>query len=68
MPIDPIPFDQTARLTVARDEAQRRYTQHLSAVQLKNSRWSAVWSRGRTALRTHLIAAPASLKNAPHAH
>jgi len=69
MPTDPVPFDQTARLTAARDEALRRYTQHLSAVQLKNSRWSAVLSRGRSVLRTQLAAAPGTvLKNAPHAH
>jgi hypothetical protein len=35
-------LDQTARLSSARDEALRRYTQHLTAVQLKNSRWHAV--------------------------
>ena len=69
MPTDPVSFDQTARLTAARDEALRRYTQHLSAVQLRNSRWSAVLSRGRSALRHHLIAVPGvALKNAPHAH
>lgn len=69
MPTEPVSFDPTARLTAARDEALRRYTQHLSAVHLKNSRWSAVLSRGRSTLRHHLLPAPgATLKNAPHAH
>ena len=69
MPTESVSFDQTTRLTAARDEALRRYTQHLSAVQLKNSRWSAVLSRGRSALRSHLLPVPgAVLKNAPHAH
>ncbi len=68
MPTEPVSFDQTARLTAARDEALRRYTQHLSAVQLKNSRWSAVLSRGRSTLRSQLLpVSGASLKNAPHA-
>ena len=68
MPTESVSFDQTARRTVARDEALRRYTQHLSAVQLKNSRWSAMLSRGRSALRHHLLPAPgAPLKSVPHA-
>ena len=57
MPTESVTLDPTARLTAARDEALRRYTQHLTAVHLRNSRWQAVRSRGRTALRSHLTAA-----------
>lgn len=70
MPTDPVPSSQTAQLTAARDEALRRYTQHLTAVHLKNSRWSAVFSRGRSTLRGHLPAMPAATvrSNPTHAH
>ncbi|HQY05860.1 MAG TPA: hypothetical protein PLQ52_07325 [Lacunisphaera sp.] len=69
MPTESITTDQIARLSSARDEALRRYTQHLTAVQLKNSRWHAVWSRGRSALRSHVLAGSAlPSTNITHAH
>lgn len=57
MPTESVILDPTARLAAARDEALRRYTQHLTAVHLRNSRWHAVLSRGRTAVRPALRAA-----------
>jgi hypothetical protein len=50
----PAPSDQASeirRLAAARDEALRRYTQHLTAIELRSSRWSAVLSPGRPPAR-----------------
>jgi hypothetical protein len=67
MPTDPVPSAETVRLTAARDEALRRYTQHLAAVQLKNSRWCAMLSRGSARGRpVPVLATP--VKPATHAH
>lgn len=69
MPTDPNPFDQIRRLAAARDEALRRYTQHLSTIQLKNSRWSALLSHGRAAVRSRLSStAVTCFGSLPHAH
>ena len=70
MPTDPAPSTETTRLIAARDEALRRYAQHLSAVQLKNSRWCAVLSRGGSISRggLPLAAFARGAKTMPHAH
>jgi hypothetical protein len=69
MPTDPVPSVEIARLIAARDEALRRYTQHLAAIQLKNSRWCAVLSRGGSAARGRLAPVPTTMvKPATHAH
>ena len=69
MPTESNAHAEITRLTAARDEALQRYTQHLAAIQLRNSRWCAALSRGRSAFRRHLLPLPvASLKTAPHAH
>jgi hypothetical protein len=68
MPTDPVPTG-TARPNAPRDEALCRYTQHLAAVQLKNSRWCAMLSRGGLAARhraVSLFAVP--VKPISHAH
>ncbi|SDR67120.1 hypothetical protein [Opitutus sp. GAS368] len=67
MPTDPAPSAQAGRFVAARDEALRRYTQHLAAIQLKNSRWCAMLSRGRPAARGSLWSATGP-KALPHAH
>lgn len=69
MPTESSPHDEIARLAAVRDEALQRYTQHLAAIQLRNSRWCVALSRGRSAFRRHLLPLPLpSLKAAPHAH
>jgi hypothetical protein len=69
MPTDSNSYDEIARLAAARDEALRRYTEHLAAVQLKNSRWSALLSRHRPVIRSRALAATAAaVKAMPHAH
>lgn len=69
MPTEANPVDEIRRLAAARDEALRRYTQHLAAIQLKNSRWSALLSHGRSPLRGRVSSMPAAAFNAlPHAH
>ncbi|HEY0864948.1 MAG TPA: hypothetical protein VGD97_12655 [Lacunisphaera sp.] len=69
MPTESNAHAEITRLTAARDEALQRYTRHLAAIQLRNSRWCAALSRGRSAFRRHLLPLPvASLKTAPHAH
>ena len=67
MPIDATSSAVNARPPAGRDEALRRYTQHLAAIQLKNSRWCALLSHGRSALRGNLWSAVGP-KNLPHAH
>jgi hypothetical protein len=67
MPTESSPTDQTARLIAARDEAMRRYAEHLSAVHLKNSRWSAMLSRRRLTSRGHLMTAAAKAGLPVHA-
>lgn len=66
MPTDSTAFAEIRRLAAARDEALRRYTQHLAAIQLKNSRWSALLSHGRSPLRGRVSAT--ALNAMPHAH
>ena len=69
MPTEPNPCAEIAHLTAARDEAWQRYTQHLATIQLRNSRWCAALSRGRSAFRRHLLPLPgATFKTVPHAH
>lgn len=65
----PTDFTSTAATgrAPARDEALRRYTQHLAAIQLKNSRWCAMLSHGRSAVRSNLWSA-VTPKSLPHAH
>lgn len=65
MPTDPNPIAEISRLAAARDEALRRYTEHLAAVHLKNSRWCAMLSRHRPLIRSRIVAA---LREMPHAH
>lgn len=65
MPTDSNAYAEIRRLAAARDEALRRYTQHLSAIQFKNSRWSALLSHGRSPLRGRVATA---LNALPHAH
>ena len=67
MPIDPTLSAATGRLPAARDEALCRYTRHLAAIQIKNSRWCALLSHGRSAVRGNLWSAVAP-KASPHAH
>ena len=67
MPIDPTFSSAPGRLPAGRDEALRRYTQHLAAIQLKNSRWCALLSHGRSAVRGNLWSAVGP-KASPHAH
>ncbi len=57
MPTDPKAYDEIARLAAARDEALRRYAQHLAAIQIKHSRWNSVLSRHRSVARSRLLAA-----------
>lgn len=69
MPTDAQAQAELTRQTAPRDEALQRYTRHLAAIRLRNSRWCVALSRGRSALRRHLLPLPvASLKTAPHAH
>ncbi len=68
MPADSNPVHEIRRLAAARDEALRRYTQHLTAIQLRNSRWSAVLSRGRLPSRARAVDAPANFNLPTHAH
>jgi hypothetical protein len=68
MPTDPNPLAEIRRLAAARDEALRRYTQHLTAVHLRNSRWSALLSHGRGTVRSRVIAASPNLNLPTHAH
>lgn len=69
MPTDANPYAEIRRLAAARDEALRRYTQHLATIQLKNSRWSALLSHGRSPLRGRVSPIAAAALNAiPHAH
>lgn len=69
MPTDSNALTEIRRLAAARDEALRRYTQHLTAVQLRNSRWSAVLSHGhgRGMIRSRGAAA-LNLNLPTHAH
>jgi len=67
MPTDSVPSAGSDRCPAGRDEALRRYTQHLAAIQLKNSRWCALLSRGRSAARGNLWSAVGP-KTLPHAH
>ena len=67
MPTDVTSNAATGRVPAARDEALRRYTQHLAAIQLKNSRWCAMLSHGRSAVRGNLWSA-VNPKGLPHAH
>ena len=69
MPTDSNALAEIRRLAAARDEALRRYTQHLTAVQLRNSRWSAVLSHGHgRGLARSRVAAAANLNLPTHAH
>jgi hypothetical protein len=69
MPTETNPFADIRRLAAARDEALRRYTQHLASIQLRNSRWSVLLSHGRLSARSRLLAAaPAGFNGMPHAH
>ena len=68
MPADSNSVTEIRRLAAARDEALRRYTQHLTAIQLRNSRWSAVLSHGRLPARTRGAATPSTLNAVTHAH
>ncbi len=68
MPTNSNALAEITRLAAARDEALRRYTQHLSAIQLKNSRWCTALSRHRTVPRSRLLAATATAKGPAHAH
>ena len=69
MPTDTNPHAEIVRLAAARDEALRRYTEHLSAVQFKNSRWCALLSRHRPVIRSRPLPVPAAgLESMPHAH
>lgn len=68
MPTDPQPVSELRRLAAARDEALQRYTQHLASIQLRNSRWSMLLSRGRSAGRSRLAALTAGFNTLPHAH
>jgi hypothetical protein len=67
MPTNPSPTDQTARLLAARDDSMRRYAEHLSAVHLKNSRWSAMLSRRRLTSRGYLMSTAAQAGLPAHA-
>ena len=66
MPTDVVSSAETGRFVAARDEALRRYTQHLAAIQLKNSRWCALLSRGR--LTRGSSGSATANKGLPHAH
>lgn len=70
MPTDPNPVAEIRRLAAARDEALRRYTQHLTAIQLRNSRWSALLSHGhgRGPVRSRIPAPMSPLRLSTHAH
>jgi hypothetical protein len=68
MPTSSESYVEIRRLAAARDEALRRYTQHLSAIQLRNSRWSVLLSHGRAPGRGRVSATLASLNFPPHAH
>lgn len=69
MPTEISPFDEIRRLAAARDEALRRYTQHLSAVQFKNSRWSVLLSHARRTPAVHSRPLGSIAGNLPsHAH
>jgi hypothetical protein len=69
MPTETNPFAEIRRLAAARDEALRRYTQHLASIQLRNSRWSVLLSHGRSPARSRGLSAAATGFNAlPHAH
>jgi hypothetical protein len=62
MPTNPESLAEIRRLAAARDEALRRYNQHLTAIQLRNSRWSVILShgRGRLPVRSRIAAVTAS--------
>jgi hypothetical protein len=68
MPTDNSPFADIRRLAAARDEALRRYTQHLASIQLRNSRWSVLLSHGRSSARSRLLAGSNAFNALPHAH
>jgi hypothetical protein len=68
MPTNADSLTDIRRLAVARDEALRRYTQHLTAIQLRNSRWSLLLSHGRAPGRGRVSPYTASLNLPTHAH
>ncbi len=68
MPPESNPVVEIRRLAAARDEALRRYTQHLSTIQLRNSRWSALLSHGRSPGRGRVAAFTSTLNLPTHAH
>lgn len=68
MPTDSNSVAEIRRLAAARDEALRRYTQHLTAIQLRKSRWSALLSHGRAPGRGRPGALPANFNLPTHAH
>jgi hypothetical protein len=69
MPTEKNSYVEIVRLAAARDEALRRYTEHLAAIQLKKSRWCALLSRHRPLIRSRgLTMASVGLGSAPHAH
>jgi hypothetical protein len=69
MPTDSNPFDEIRRLATEREEALRRYAQHLASIQIRNSRWSVLLSHGRAAARGRCQApAELALNAIPHAH
>ena len=68
MPSNSDLLTDSRRLAAPRDEALRRYTQHLTTIQLRNSRWSALLSHGRAHGRGRVSALTSSLNLSTHAH